>query len=191
MKDKRYIKETMLYEHMKLASDHYKAGKLTEVGFNAASRMYYDIIFSSAGKTLTGLASSEANDSDKTTDDHFTIPQWCGKLIVKHWDELIGDDFDRFYEMMKFNTHTIKVLKTQNDKLRTYHHRKSMYVKCSYIERYNREGIKLVPSVGKKKRKGSFQLPEPPKGFLEIEKRYITEIPLEEPVKNSIDSFFT
>ena len=110
-----------------------------------------------------------------------------GKLIVKHWDELIVDDFDRFYEMVKFNTHTIKVLKTQNDELRNYQHKNSMYVKCSYIDRYNREGIKLVPNG----RKGMRELPEPPEGFLEIEKRYITEIPLEEPVKNNLDVYFT
>ena len=188
MKDKKYIKETMLYEHMKLASDHYKAGIMTDVGLETAGRMYYDIIFTKTGKTLTGLGSTEASNKEgKVTDDHFTIPQWCGKLIVKHWDDLIEDDFDRFYEMVKFNTHTIRVLKTQNDELRNYQHENSMYVKCSYIDRYNREGIKLVPSGIK----GMRELPVPPKGFLEIEKRYITEIALEEPVENNLDVYFT
>ena len=188
MKDKRYIKETMLYEHMKLASDHYKAGIMTDVSLEMAGRMYYDIVFTKTGTTKTGLASSEADRKEgKTTDDHFTIPQWCGKLIVKHWDELIGDDFDRFYEMVKFNTHTIKVLRTQNKTFSSYQHENSMYVKCSYIDRYHREGIKLVPNGIK----GMRELPEPPEGFLEIEKRYITEIPLEEPVKNNLDVYFT
>ena len=132
MKDKKYIKETMLYEHMKLASDHYKAGIMTDVGLEMAGRLYYDIIFTKTGKTLTGLGSTEASNKEgKVTDDHFTIPQWGGKLIVIHWDEYIGDDFDKFYEMVKFNTHTIKVTKTQNDELRNYQHKNSMYVKCS------------------------------------------------------------
>ena len=79
MKDKKYIKETMLYEHMKLASDHYKSGNMTDVGLEMAGRLYYDIIFTKTGKTLTGLGSTEASNKEgKVTDDHFTIHNGLG-----------------------------------------------------------------------------------------------------------------
>lgn len=173
----KQVELRMIYSTMKFWAGEWAEYSAEEK--NKCSRAYYTWAFDAKDRQ-TGLmseaiwdgAEDEEGNKISTSKEHFTIPQFCGYMMLDHPKIFLKDE-DVFWEMFNWNRYIIKTTSTQNTALSKYSWRKNNLVKCSLYERYEKEKITLaLKGYGiLENQKECF--PKPPKEFLEIEKKYI------------------
>lgn len=143
------------------------------------SRAYYVWVFGATNiqtdlmtEDLWDGAVDENDNKLKATHDHFTIPQFCGYMILDNPEVFLKDE-EVFWEMFNWNRFVIKTTSTQNTALSKYSWKKHNLVKCSIYERYEKEKISLALKGYGILENQTDCFPKPPKGFLETEKKYI------------------
>jgi hypothetical protein len=171
------VRIPILYKLMKVAAEEW--AELSPKAKNKLARMYYVWVFGESS-IQTGLmsealwdgAEDEEGNKIKPSPDHFTIPQFCGYMMLDNPKIFLKDE-DVFWEMYNWNRYIIKTTPEQNKDLSKYSWGKNNLVKCSLYERYEKEKITLALKGYGILEDQTDCFPRPPKGFLETEKKYI------------------
>lgn len=158
MYDTLTSRETVWYEQfdlMKNKLERWKAGLISKEGMRHICRCYYESI----GSQRTGWSSINSTLPDaKNCYDHVFIPQFIGRMIMDLGDVYLTD-WEKYKELCKFACMTIKVTKTENNKLSkqtpTIMNLGDGYtfLQCSIQNKYDELGITLW-----NKEKGTYEM---------------------------------
>ena len=173
------IRIPLLYRTMEFWAGEW--GEASPKEKQRVSRAYYVWVFAESDiqtdlmtEDLWNGVVDENDNKIKASPDHFTIPQFCGYMILDNPEVFLKDE-DIFWEMFNWNRFIIKTTSTQNTALSKYSWGKNNLVKCSLYERYAKEKITLALKAYGILEDQTDCFPKPPEGFLEMEKKYIVE----------------